>query len=178
MTDARATTGSAVGSAKGSTSVRASRMMRRGSYCRGSIQRRVVGGGQEYRVYLGDNPAVDLRFRRHLLPLGIVLERRPALLGGLAALVREQVDELILGGRGVHRREIDDVGHPVLLEDAQRVIAEAGVQLAELAVGRGVGSQLEHAGGCLRAERMLGEDAGSEAGHEEQGGSESDAHGA
>ena len=60
--------------------------------------------------------------------------------------MRQQVDEGVLRERRIGGREIDDVGHAVLLEDAQRVVAEALVEVGQLALGRGVGAQLEDLG--------------------------------
>ena len=53
----------------------------------------------------------------------------------LAARVRKQVDERVAGtAAGPAAAEVDDVGHAVLLEDAQRVVAETLVEIGELAV--------------------------------------------
>ena len=75
----------------------------------------------------------------------------PILLGGVAAGVRDDVDQRVLGGRRILRHPIRDAGHAVLLENADRVIAEARQQVRQLAFVTGVGAQLEDAPVLLRA---------------------------
>ena len=60
----------------------------------------------------------------------------------------QQVDQRVLRQRRVHRAEIGDVGHAVLLEDSQRVVAKPLVQIAELAV------RLERVTVLVMAERV------------------------
>ena len=75
----------------------------------GLLDRRVIGRVHEHRHDATDDPAVDLRFRRHLLPFRIGLEVGSALFRGLTAVVRNDVDErVVLGGR-ILRHPVTDV---------------------------------------------------------------------
>src|SRR5688572_23050523 len=66
--------------------------------------------------------SVLLRVGPHLLADGISAERRPVLLGGFPALVREDVDERVLGQGWVNGRPEADDRKVVLLEQRKDVI--------------------------------------------------------
>src|SRR5262245_35595069 len=83
--------------------------------------------------------------------------------------MRDEIDERVLRERCVLRLEVGHVRHVVVLEDAHRVIAEALVQLFELAVRRGVGAQLEHASALRVRDRLARHDAASEKSQNERG---------
>ena len=80
------------------------------------------------------------------LPLRILREFRPVLFGGIAAIVRQDIDERVFRAGRILRRPIADARHPVLFENRERVIAKARLEGGQ-ASGKGViNPQLENAG--------------------------------
>src|SRR5262249_12731807 len=106
-----------------------------------SLHWRVIRGVGVHRL---DFDAADPGVGRDFLPLGIRAEFGPVLLRLVATRVRNQVDERAVLQRRVLRRQVNHVLDAVLLEDTQRVIAKAFVQVLQLAFSRGVRAQLVH----------------------------------
>ena len=92
----------------------------------------------------------------YFLPIGVALEFGPIFLGGVAAFVREDVNQRVFGFWLVLGNPIADVRHAVLFEKFDRVIAEAVEQGVKLAVGGGVGADFEDTVGRLRIGRGAG----------------------
>ena len=63
----------------------------------------------------------------------------------------QEVDEGVLGGWAFSGDAVDDILHAVLFEDLEGVVAEAGIEVFELAFGGGVGAELEYVVLCCRA---------------------------
>jgi len=99
-------------------------------------RRRIVGRGQEASFALGHELAVLLGIGLGLHPVRVGGEGIPRLLAGVLARVTEEVHQLVVLVVA-DRHEVADVGHAVLLEQLDGVVAEAGVERVELA-GRGV----------------------------------------
>ncbi len=85
-------------------------------------------------------------FQLAALPFWIVLESFPVGGRGLAAGVRENVDERAALRRLVERRPIGDVPYPVFFKKFRGVLAEAFQQVVELAFVRVVHAKLVHGG--------------------------------
>src|SRR5688500_1535661 len=83
------------------------------------FHRGVVCGIEEDALDACDDFAIDLRLGRNLLPLRVLLKRRPALVGRVAALVRQQINQGVLRQRRVLRSKVHHILHAVLLEDPE-----------------------------------------------------------
>ncbi len=98
--------------------------------------RRVIGRAEEEVLGLGDERAVGFGSLEGGLPVGVGHERLPGGFARLAAGVGEQEEDagvlLVL-----ERDPVPDAGDAVLVEEAQGVVAEALVEIVQLA-GRGV----------------------------------------
>src|SRR5690348_7447234 len=93
-----------------------------------------IGGIEPLAIDLLYDLAVGLGLGARLYPIGIGVEVLPVLLGGLAARVRQEVHESVLGLRRVLRHPVADALHSVLVEDADRVVAETRLESVELSL--------------------------------------------
>ena len=96
-----------------------------------------------------DEFAVFFRFGFDGFPFFVVFEGLPICFGGIAAGVLEDVDERVGFGWVVGGNPVGDAFHVVLSENFDGVIAEAGEESVELAVGGVVNAEfVDGVGGC------------------------------
>ena len=94
---------------------------------------------------------MKLTMNRNLLPHRIGAERRPVGFRGLAARVRDHINERALVRRAVLRHPVADIRHAVLLEYLHGVFAEALVQGVQPAGEGVIGADFEHLSSGFRA---------------------------
>src|SRR4029078_6956371 len=94
---------------------------------------RELGGVGEEGLGFGDDLAVCLGGCFDFDPVGVVLEGVPTFLGGVAAVVGQDVNERVLGARLFGGRPIANVRHAVFFEQLGGVVAKSRKQVGELA---------------------------------------------
>src|SRR6266568_7307128 len=93
-----------------------------------------VGHREKGGIHLLDELAIGFGLVARALPFGVVTESLPVGSGGIAARMRENVDESSAFERLVGRRPIGDVFHAMLLEEFHGVFAKAAQEVVELAL--------------------------------------------
>ena len=103
--------------------------------------RRVIRGRQQDGLDLGDQPPVGLGLFPDLLPFGISEEALPRRGLGFCAGKGQHVDQLVI--RVFDGRPVANVRQAVLLEQFERVVTEASLEIIESVGGCVVGPHLE-----------------------------------
>src|SRR5438876_10913098 len=79
-------------------------------------------------------------------PIGIFSKAFPGSIGGLATFVSQDINQGVISALlFIKRRPIAEVGHAVLLEEGEGVVAEAGMEVFQMAGGGSISAQLETA---------------------------------